>query len=125
MSNLRYTNQHEWVRIEGDTAVVGISAYAQEQLGDVVFVELPEVGKALATRDEAAVVESVKAASEVYAPVGGEVTEVNEALDDAPETVNSDPTGAGWFFKLRLADAGEIETLMDEDAYQAYVEGLD
>ena len=125
MSNLRYTNQHEWVRIEGDAAVVGISAYAQEQLGDVVFVELPEVGKALATRDEAAVVESVKAASEVYAPVGGEVTEVNEALDDAPETVNSDPTGAGWFFKLRLADAGEIETLMDEDAYQAYVEGLD
>lgn len=125
MNNLRYTNQHEWVRIEGDAAVVGISAYAQEQLGDVVFVELPEVGKALATRDEAAVVESVKAASEVYAPVGGEVTEVNEALDDAPETVNSDPTGAGWFFKLRLADAGEIETLMDEDAYQAYVEGLD
>ena len=125
MSNLRYTNQHEWVRIEGDAAVVGISAYAQEQLGDVVFVELPEVGKALATRDEAAVVESVKAASEVYAPVGGEVTEVNEALDDAPETVNSDPTGAGWFFKLRLADAGEIDTLMDEDAYQAYVEGLD
>ena len=125
MSNLRYTYEHEWVRIEGDTAAVGISAYAQEQLGDVVFVELPEVGKVLAKRDQAAVVESVKAASEIYAPVGGDVTEVNEALDDAPETVNSDPTGAGWFFKLRVADVGAVDALMDEDAYQVYVEGLD
>lgn len=125
MSQLRYTNEHEWVRVEGDIAVVGITDYAQEQLGDVVFVELPDVGKTFQRSDEAAVVESVKAASEIYAPVGGEVTAVNDALGDAPETVNSDPTGAGWFFKLRVADAGEIDALMDEAAYQALVEGLD
>ncbi len=125
MSELRYSSDHEWVRVEGDIAVVGITDYAQEQLGDVVFVELPALGASLAKADQAAVVESVKAASELYAPVGGEVTEVNEALADAPEAVNADPLGGGWFFKLRVADAGELDALMDEDAYKAFVEGLD
>lgn len=125
MSELRFSSDHEWIRVEGDIAVVGITDYAQEQLGDIVFVELPEVGDSLAKADQAAVVESVKAASELYAPIGGEVTEINEALADAPEAVNADPLGGGWFFKLRLADAGELDALMDEDAYKAFVEGLD
>ncbi|MCH9018973.1 MAG: glycine cleavage system protein GcvH [Proteobacteria bacterium] len=125
MSELRFSSDHEWVRVEGDIAVVGITDYAQEQLGDVVFVELPALGASLAKADQAAVVESVKAASEIYAPIGGEVTAVNEALADAPEAVNADPLGGGWFFKLRLADAGELDALMDEDAYKAFVEGLD
>ncbi|MCH7931905.1 MAG: glycine cleavage system protein GcvH [Proteobacteria bacterium] len=125
MSELRFSSDHEWIRVEGDIAVVGITDYAQEQLGDIVFVELPEVGASLAKADQAAVVESVKAASELYAPIGGEVTEINEALADAPEAVNADPLGGGWFFKLRLADAGELDALMDEDAYKAFVEGLD
>ncbi len=124
MSELRFSSNHEWVRVEDDIAVVGITDYAQEQLGDVVFVELPAPGASLAKADQAAVVESVKAASELYAPVGGEVTEVNEALADAPEAVNADPLGGGWFFKLRLADAGELDELMDESAYNAFVEGL-
>ncbi len=125
MSERRFSSNHEWVRVEGDIAVVGITDYAQEQLGDVVFVELPALGASFAKEAQAAVVESVKAASEIYAPVGGEVTEVNEALADAPEAVNADPLGGGWFFKLRLADAGELDALMDEDAYKAFVEGLD
>ena len=125
MSELRFSSDHEWVRVEGDIAVVGITDYAQEQLGDVVFVELPALGASLAKADQAAVVESVKAANEIYAPIGGEVTAVNEALADAPEAVNADPLGSGWFFKLRLADAGELDALMDEDAYKAFVEGLD
>ena len=125
MTELRYTEQHEWVRIEGDTVTVGITDYAQEQLGDVVYVELPDVGKAVKAGDEAAVVESVKAASEVYAPVSGEVVEVNEALADAPAGVNEDATGAGWFVKLKLADAGELEGLMSEDAYKTYLSELD
>ncbi len=125
MSELRFSSDHEWIRVDGDIAVVGLTDYAQEQLGDIVFVELPEVGASLAKADQAAVVESVKAASELYAPVGGEVTEVNEALADAPEAVNDDPLGGGWFFKLRLADLGELDALMDEDAYKAFVEGLD
>ena len=125
MSDLRYTNAHEWVRMDGDVAVVGISDYAQEQLGDVVFVELPDVGASFAQSDQAAVIESVKAASEIYAPVGGEVTEVNGALDDAPETVNGDATGGGWLFKMKSSDAAELDSLMDEAAYQAYVDGLD
>ena len=125
MSELRFSSDHEWIRVEGDIAVVGITDYAQEQLGDIVFVELPEGGASLAKADQAAVVESVKAASELYAPIGGEVTEINEALADAPEAVNTDPLGGGWFFKLRLADAGELDALMDEDAYKAFVEGLD
>ncbi|MCH7941785.1 MAG: glycine cleavage system protein GcvH [Proteobacteria bacterium] len=125
MSQLRYTNDHEWVRVEGDTAVVGISDYAQEQLGDVVFVELPDVGTTFAQNDDAAVVESVKAASEIYAPIGGKILEVNNMLIDAPETLNSDPTGNGWMFKISIADAGEVDGLMDEAAYKTFVEGLE
>ena len=124
MSNLRYTEEHEWVRLEGDTAVVGISQYAQEQLGDVVYVELPEVGRKVEKGKEMAVVESVKAASEVYAPVSGEVVAVNQALAAEPATVNADPMGNGWFVKLKVANKGEIEKLMDEGAYKKFVEGL-
>ena len=125
MSSMRYTNDHEWVRVEGDAAIVGISDYAQEQLGDVVFVELPDVGVSFKQNDYAAVVESVKAASEIYAPISGEILSVNGDLADAPETLNSDPTGNGWMFKISISDAGEIDALMDEAAYKAYVEGLD
>ena len=121
---LKFTKDHEWVKVDGDTATVGISDYAAKQLGDVVFVELPEIGAEFGQGDELAVVESVKAASEVYAPVGGEVTAVNDALDGAPETVNAGPTTDGWFAKLRLADAGDLDALMDEAAYKDYCEGL-
>lgn len=121
---MKYTDQHEWVSVDGDVATIGISSYAAEQLGDVVFVELPEVGRSVAQSDEAAVVESVKAASEVYAPVSGEVIEVNGALVDAPETVNADPQGKGWFVKLKLNNAAELDKLMDEAAYKSFVEGL-
>jgi len=124
MSKLRYTEEHEWVRLEGDTAVVGISQYAQEQLGDVVYVELPEVGRKVEKGKEMAVVESVKAASEVYAPVSGEVVAVNQALTAEPATVNADPMGGGWFVKLKVADKGELDKLMDEGAYKKFVEGL-
>ncbi len=125
MSQMRYTSDHEWVRVEGDAAVVGISDYAQEQLGDVVFVELPDVGTSFAQNDDAAVVESVKAASEIYAPIGGKILAVNDMLIDAPETLNSDPTGNGWMFKISIADAGEVDALMDEAAYKTFVEGLE
>ena len=121
MSDLRYSREHEWVRLEGDIATVGISDYAQEQLGDVVFVELPEIGRTVLKGDDMAVVESVKAASEVYAPVSGEVTEVNEALENSPETVNESPTIDGWFIRIRVSDPSEIEDLMDQAAYDAYV----
>ena len=114
MSGLKYSKDHEWVRVEGDIATVGISNYAQEQLGDVVYVELPEVGRTVGQSQEAAVVESVKAASEVYAPVSGEVIEVNQALEDDPALVNGDPTGEGWFLKLRMSAPGELDGLMDE-----------
>ena len=124
MSDLKYSKEHEWVRVEGDIAVVGISDYAQAQLGDVVFVELPDIGKQVAKDGDAAVVESVKAASEVYAPLSGEVVEVNDALGDEPETVNSAPTGDGWFFKIRMADPSELDGLMDEAAYLDFVKGL-
>jgi glycine cleavage system H protein len=124
MSDIRYTKEHEWVKVDGDTATVGISPYAQEQLGDVVFVELPEVGKKVEKGKEMAVVESVKAASEVYAPIGGEVVEVNNALTDAPATVNEDALGKGWFAKIKLSNQGELDGLMDEAAYKAYVDGL-
>jgi glycine cleavage system H protein len=120
---LKYTRDHEWVRVEGDVGTVGITPYAQEQLGDVVFVELPEVGRKAEQGKEIAVVESVKAASEIFAPVTGEVVESNKALPEQPATVNSDPLGAGWFFKLRLADKGQIDKLMDEAAYKAFCEG--
>lgn len=122
--SIRYTKEHEWVKVDGDTATVGISPYAQEQLGDVVFVELPEIGKKIEKGKEMAVVESVKAASEVYAPISGEVAEVNNALTDAPATVNEDALGKGWFAKIKLANKGELDGLMDEAAYQAYVDGL-
>lgn len=121
MSDPRYTEEHEWVRMEGDIAVVGISAFAQEQLGDVVFVELPEPGRQVAQGDEAAVVESVKAASEVYAPISGEIVAVNEALADDPSLVNSDPSGKGWFVRIRPSDPAEIDGLMDEAAYGKFV----
>lgn len=116
-----YTKDHEYVRLEGDTAVVGITDYAQQQLGDVVFVELPEVGKAVEKGSEAAVVESVKAASEVYAPVSGEVVAVNSDLEGSPGTVNEDPSGKGWFLKLKVKDPSELDELMTEDQYRDYV----
>ena len=122
--SMKFTKDHEWIKVEGDTAIVGISDYAQKQLGDVVFVELPEVGREVSSGDELAVVESVKAASEVYAPVSGEVTDVNEDLEGAPETVNAAPTGDGWFVKMTLSDASELDALMDEAAYTEYCEGL-
>ena len=120
----RYTEEHEWIRIEGDTAVVGISNYAQEQLGDVVYVELPEVGRKVEKGKEMAVVESVKAASEVYAPVSGEVLAVNQELTAEPAKVNADPMGNGWFVKLKITNKAELEKLMDEGAYKKFVEGL-
>ncbi len=120
MSDLKYTKDHEWIRVDGDIGTVGISAFAQEQLGDVVFVDLPDVGKTVKPGDEAAVVESVKAASEVYAPISGEVVEVNGALNDTPELVNSDPTGKGWFLRIRLSNPAELDGLMDEAAYKAF-----
>jgi len=121
MSDKRYSEDHEWVQIDGDTAVVGISNHAQEQLGDIVFVELPDVGKTLVKGKEAAVVESVKAASEIYAPADGEVLEVNEALNDEPAKVNSAPEGDGWFFKMKLSDPAQLASLMDEAAYKAFI----
>ena len=124
MSTVKYTRDHEWIRVDGDTAVIGITDYAQTQLGDVVYVELPEVGRRAEQGKEVAVVESVKAASEVYAPVSGEVVAVNDALAGEPGKVNADPTGDGWFLKLRLADPKELDGLMDEAAYAAFVEGL-
>jgi glycine cleavage system H protein len=125
MSDLKYSQDHDWLRLEGDIAAVGISDYAQEQLGDVVYVELPEIGQQIAAGGQAAVVESVKAASEIYAPLGGEVVEVNSALEDDPALVNSDATGAGWFFKLKLDDVEAAEALMDESAYKEFTDGLD
>ena len=119
-----FTEDHEWIKVDGDEGIVGISPYAAKQLGDVVYVELPELGREVGKGDEAAVVESVKAASEVYAPVGGEVTAVNEALEDAPETVNASADGDGWFLKMKIADKDELESLMDEAKYKAYCDGL-
>ncbi|WP_334134057.1 glycine cleavage system protein GcvH [Tepidimonas sp.] len=115
--SLKYTPDHEWIRVEGDIATVGITHHAQDALGDVVFVELPEVGKTLAQKAVAGVVESVKAAADVYMPVSGEVVEVNEALRADPSLANSDPLGAGWFFKVRLSQPSELDTLLDEAAY--------
>jgi glycine cleavage system H protein len=120
----RYTKDHEYIRLEGDTGTVGITDYAQSQLGDVVYVELPTVGKAVQKGGEAAVVESVKAASEVYAPVSGEVVEVNSALEGAPGTVNEDPAGRGWFMKIRLTNQAELEGLMSEQEYQDFVKSM-
>ena len=125
MSGIKFTKDHEWISVDGDTATIGITAYAQEQLGDVVFVEVPETGKTVAQGDEAGVVESVKAASEVYAPVSGGVVDANADLEDNPALVNQDPQSGGWFFRLRLSDEGELDGLMDEAAYKAYIEELD
>ena len=122
--SLYFTREHEWNRVEGDTATVGISDHAQQALGDIVFAEVPEAGRSLAKGQEAAVVESVKAASDVYAPVGGDVTEGNAALADDPALINRDPEGDGWFFKLTLANSGELEGLMDEASYRDWVKTL-
>lgn len=120
-SDLKYCRSHEWVRLDGDTVTVGISDHAQALLGDLVFVELPEVGKEFDAGEECCVVESVKAASDVYSPVSGEVTEVNEALEGAPEKVNSDPYNDGWLFKLKLSDSDELDNLYDAEQYQAMI----
>jgi len=117
---IRFSDEHVWVRVEGDTGTVGITVHAQDTLGDIVFVELPEPGRVLQARDVAGVVESVKAAADVYAPVGGTVTEVNEALRADPSLANSEPLGAGWFYKLTLTDKAELDTLMDEAAYAKF-----
>jgi glycine cleavage system H protein len=124
MADIRYSKDHEWVRREGAFVVVGITDYAQNQLGDVVYVELPEIGRKVEQSGEAAVVESVKAASEVYAPVSGEVVAVNELLSGEPGRVNADAMGEGWFFKLKLSDPKQLDALMDEAAYKKFVEGL-
>ena len=118
--SLKYTEDHEWLKIEGDIATVGITTHAQDALGDVVFVELPEIGRGYAQKDTAGVVESVKAAADVYMPVSGEVVEVNQALVDEPSLANSDPMGAGWFFKVRLSQPDEVAALMDEAAYDTF-----
>jgi glycine cleavage system H protein len=118
--SIKYTEDHEWIQVEGDTAVVGITVHAQDALGDVVFVDLPDVGKTFAQKDVAGVVESVKAAADVYMPVSGEVTEVNEALRADPSLANSDPLGAGWFFKVKLSSPEEVAALLDETAYNTF-----
>jgi len=122
--SLYFTKEHEWIRVEGDTATVGVSNHAQEALGDIVFAEVPEAGRQVAKGQEAAVVESVKAASDVYAPVSGEVIEGNQAIADDPSLINSDPEGDGWFFKLRLDNPGELEGLMDEASYRDWLKTL-
>lgn len=119
-----FTEEHEWINVEGDVGTVGITKYAAEQLGDVVFVEVPEVGASFDSGDDMAVVESVKAASDVYAPIAGEITEANDTLADAPETVNEDPEGAGWFCKIKIGDADALNKLMDESKYKQFCEGL-
>ncbi len=121
MAEVKYSEDHEWISIEGDVGTVGITGFAQEQLGDIVFVELPEVGTALGKGDQAGVVESVKAASEIYAPVAGEIVEANDILADTPETVNAAAESGGWFFKIKLADMTELDGLMDEAAYKAFI----
>ncbi len=124
MADIKYTEEHEWIRVEGDVGTIGITAYAQEQLGDVVFVDLPQAGRTVAKGEACAVVESVKAASDIYAPVSGEIVEANAALADAPGDVNAEPMGKGWFFKVKLADKGELAGLMDAAAYDSFVKSL-
>jgi glycine cleavage system H protein len=124
MATIRYTREHEWVRLDGDIATVGITGHAQHQLGDVVYVELPDIGRHVEKGEEAAVVESVKAASEVYAPMSGEVVAVNDALEGAPGTVNEDAEGNGWFLKLKVADSAELEGLLTEEQYKTYLETI-
>ncbi len=122
---MKYTKDHEWVKLDDDIATVGVSAHAAEQLGDVVYVELPEVGAEFDKGDDAAVVESVKAASEIYAPLGGVITAVNEALEEAPETVNAAPETDGWFFKMKISDASELDGMMDAEAYKKFLASED
>jgi len=124
MADVKYSEEHEWIRVEGDTGTIGITQYAQEQLGDVVFVEVPAAGRKVAKGEAIAVVESVKAASDIYAPVSGEVVESNAALADTPGDVNADPMGKGWFFKIKLSNKADLDGLMDEAAYAAFVKGL-
>ncbi len=124
MSETKYTEDHEWIRVEGDVGTIGITDYAQGQLGDVVYVELPAVGKQVSQGGDMAVVESVKAASEVYAPVSGEVVAANDSLTDKPESINGDAMGDGWFVRIKLKDKGELAKLMDEAQYKAFLEGL-
>ena len=122
--SVKYSNEHEWIRVEGDVGTVGISQYAQEQLGDVVFVDVPQAGRKVAKGESVAVVESVKAASDIYAPVSGEVLEANAGLAETPGDVNTEPMGKGWFFRMKLADKSELDGLMDQAAYDAFVKGL-
>jgi glycine cleavage system H protein len=124
MAVIKYTDEHEWISIEGDVGTIGISAYAQEQLGDVVFVDVPQAGRKVAKGESVAVVESVKAASDIYAPASGEVVEANAALAETPGDVNVEPMGKGWFFKMKLADKAELAGLMDEAGYEAFVKSL-
>ncbi len=123
--SIYYSEDHEWINVEGNIGTVGITDYAQNALGDIVFVEVPEVGDEFAKGDEVAVVESVKAASEIYSPVAGEITAVNEELEDNAALVNTSPDGDGWFFKMSIADAGELEELMDADGYKTFIAGLE
>ncbi len=125
MSLLKFSKEHEWVRVDGDDGTVGISAYAQEALGDVVFVELPEIGAMVSINDEVAVIESVKAASEIYSPVSGQITAINHKLEADPSIVNNSPFDDGWIFKIKISDASELETLMDEPEYEAFLKDLD
>ena len=124
MADVKYSNEHEWIRVEGDIGTIGITNYAQEQLGDVVFVDVPQAGRKIAKGESVAVVESVKAASDIYAPVSGEVIESNAELANTPGDVNSEPMGKGWFFKMKLSDKSELDGLMDENAYDAFVKSL-
>ncbi|HEY7579405.1 MAG TPA: glycine cleavage system protein GcvH [Acetobacteraceae bacterium] len=124
-ADIRFTKEHEWVRLDGDIATIGITDHAQEQLGDVVFVELPEIGRDVGTDEACAVVESVKAASDVYAPLGGKIVEINQSIIDDPSLVNSDAEGEGWFFRIEIDDTGAFEALMDHAAYDEYLETLD
>ena len=119
---MKYTEEHEWITLDGDIATVGITKYATEQLGDIVFVELPDIGRAVSKGDGTVVVESVKAASDIYAPLDGEITEVNDALADAPESINADPEGKGWLFKIKVNNADDVNDLLDESAYKALTE---
>ena len=124
MADVKYTNEHEWIRVDGDVGTIGITNYAQEQLGDVVFVDVPQVGRKVTKGESIAVVESVKAASDIFAPVSGEIVEANGALTDSPGDVNAEPMGKGWFFKIRLSNKSELVGLMDEAAYNTFVKGL-
>ena len=124
MASVKYTEEHEWIRLDGDVATIGITNYAQEQLGDVVFVEVPQVGRTVSKGESVAVVESVKAASDIFTPVSDEVIKANAALTDSPGDVNAEPMGKGWFFKIRIADKAQLDGLMDEAAYNAFVKNL-